>query len=288
VDAGTPSTYLRIKKRDCYLQVLENLTRYAHAGSQGGGRLALKYIFCNENCSDDDISGFAYAMLAIRPHQVWLTFDFSALASKQADTEDLGDYDFAKDIAAYARMYHVLKKHGVHAVHYTVGHLARVSVQGKILLERVLKEIEATEPHGPFPDLRLENFRESERNEPADQATFHISPLRLERPNGEGTRWSLENKRVLLAPACSQSIALASDPEIRKGRLLGFLDRDRTVQGKSINGLKVHGYGSITDLAPDAILVAAPGQHESEIVRTINRHTGRHMQVAVLGRVGSL
>ena len=77
LDAGTPSTFKALRGRDGYLQVLENLSRYAVAGSKGKGMLAAKYIFCESNCGDDDIAGFAYAMLALRPQKVWLTFDFS-------------------------------------------------------------------------------------------------------------------------------------------------------------------------------------------------------------------
>ena len=90
LDAGTPSSFMRLKKRDHYLQVLENLTRYAHAGSQGGGMLAVKYIFCDENCDDDDVAGFTYAMLAIRPQKVWLTFDFEPLCGLPGDSPDFG------------------------------------------------------------------------------------------------------------------------------------------------------------------------------------------------------
>jgi pyruvate-formate lyase-activating enzyme len=282
VDAGTPSTYMRIKKRHHYLQVLENLTRYAHAGSQGGGTLAIKYIFCNDNCSDDDIAGFVYAMLAVRPHQVWLTFDFSVLDGVRADTEDFGEYDFSRDIAAYAKMYNLLKKHGIEPVHYSTGHLALVSVQGKILLDRVIKEIEDTAPSSYPPDLILGNFRRKEKTAPIRTALFDTQPLRTIKDGQTRKPWSLQGKRVLLAPACPQSVALLSDPEIRAGRLIGFLDRDRMVQGKTIQGIVIHGYEAIPDLAPDVILVASPVQHQSDIVGKLARHAGESVQVAVL------
>jgi hypothetical protein len=284
VDAGTPSTYLRIKKRDHYLQVLENLTRYAYAGSQGGGMLAIKYIFCNDNCSDDDIAGFVYAMLAIRPHQVWLTFDFSVFLGQRADTQDVGDYDFSKDIAAYVKMYSLLKKHGIQAVHYTTGHLALVSLQGKTLLNRVLKEIEATVPTSYPVDLILENFRQKEPTETIRTASFHTSPLRITHPDQTAGAWSLLGKRVLLAPACPQSIALLSDSEIRTSLLLGFLDRDRAVQGKTIQEIAIHGYEALPDLAPDVILVASPLQHQDDIVRKLVHCTGESTQIVVLNQ----
>ena len=284
VDAGTPSTYLRIKKRDHYLQVLENLTRYAYAGSQGGGMLAIKYIFCNDNCSDDDIAGFVYAMLAIRPHQVWLTFDFSVFLGQRADTQDVGDYDFSKDIAAYVKMYSLLKKHGIQAVHYTTGHLALVSLQGKTLLNRVLKEIEANVPTSYPVDLILENFRQKEPTETIRTASFHTSPLRITHPDQTAGAWSLLGKRVLLAPACPQSIALLSDSEIRTSLLLGFLDRDRAVQGKTIQEIAIHGYEALPDLAPDVILVASPLQHQDDIVRKLVHCTGESTQIVVLNQ----
>lgn len=282
VDAGTPSTYLHIKKRDRYLQVLENLTRYAHAGSQGGGTLAIKYIFCNDNCSDDDIAGFTYAMLAIRPHQVWLTFDFSVLGQARADTEDFGDYDFSKDIAAYAKMYNLLKKHGIEPVHYTTGHLALVSVQGKILLDRTLREIETTASSDCSPELVIGNFRRQKPTETIRTVAFHTSPLRVMQPDHATEPWSLLDKRVLLAPACPKSIALLSDPEIRMSRLLGFLDRDRVVQGKTIEGHIIHGYDAIPELAPDVILLASPVQHQSDIVGKLAKYVREDTQVAVL------
>ena len=69
LDAGTPSTFKELRGRDRYLQVLENLSRYAVAGSKGKGMLSVKYIFCESNCGDDDIAGFAYTMLALRPRR---------------------------------------------------------------------------------------------------------------------------------------------------------------------------------------------------------------------------
>jgi hypothetical protein len=77
-------------------------------------------------------------------------------------------------------------------------------------------------------------------------------------------------------------VALLSDPEIRAGRLIGFLDRDRMVQGKTIQGIVIHGYEAIPDLAPDVILVASPVQHQSDIVGKLARHAGESVQVAVL------
>jgi len=284
VDAGTPSTYLRIKQRDAYLQVLENLARYAHAGSQGGGRLAMKYIFCHDNCGDDDIAGFVYAALAIRPHQVWLTFDFSVLQGVRADSEDFGGYDFSVDIAAYAKMFVLFQKHGVTPVHYTTGHLALVSRQGKVLMDRVMKEIEALSPSSTPPELILKNVRAEGAAEVPPTATFEMDPLRLSPPGQAFEPWSLRGQRVLLTPPCPLSISMLDDPQLREAELLGFLDRDRLVQGKSIQGLMIHGYEAIADLDPDLILVLAPEQHRADIVRQLLPHTREASRIVVLDR----
>ncbi|HSR10376.1 MAG TPA: hypothetical protein VLS90_02950, partial [Thermodesulfobacteriota bacterium] len=281
VDAGTPSTYLRLKKRDHFLKVLENLTRYADAGSRGGGLLAIKYIFCDDNCGDDDIAGFTYAMLAIRPYQVWLTFDFSVLNGVRADSEDFGGYDFAKDIKAYAKMYALMKKHGLTPVHYTTGHLALVSRQGKILLDRLYREIEEYESP-PLEDLVLKDFRREGNVGAVPPVPCETSPLRAGVPGKDQSAWSVAGKRVVLAPACPNSVCLLSDPEIRRAEIVGFLDRDRTVRGKTIHGVPIYGYEQISELNPDVVLVASPEQHRGEIVRTVSRYAGERNRIYVL------
>jgi len=183
LDAETPSTYLRLKQRDYYLQVLENLTRYAYAGSQNGGRLAVKYIFCSDNCSDDDIAGFTYAMLAIRPHQIWLTFDFVPLQDHPIHAKHLRNYDYSKDVAAYAKMHALMKKHGLNPVNYTESHLAAVCQQGKTLLDQVQQTTEMASSAQAAPELILNDFRRKESTARIRQTPFFIvSPLRIKMP----------------------------------------------------------------------------------------------------------
>lgn len=279
VDAGTPATYEHMKKRDGYAQVLENLARYAEAGRQGGGRLAMKYIFSADNCGDEDIEGFVEAVLAIRPHQVWLTFDFSVLYGVRADSDDMGGYDFSRDIQAYAKMFVRFEQHGITPVHYTVGHLALVSRQGRLLLDRVLKEIEAQRPahvvapEAPAPERLAETT-----------PIFEINPLRLARAGGAYEPWLLAGKRVLIAPPCPFSIATLQDPELAKAEILGFLDRDKMVQGKTIQGRPILANQAIADLAPDYILVIAPIQHRAEIVRQLMPHVDDPDRIVVLDR----
>ncbi len=284
LDSGSPSSFKRLKKKDFFLQVLENLSRYAHAGSQGRGMLAVKYIFCEDNCNDDDITGFTYAMLAIRPQKIWLTFDFEPLTGLPGNSPDFGDYDYSKHIAAYAKMYRLMKKHGLTPVHYTESHLAAVSQHGKILMERVLSEINRSTNHNS-PDLILRDFRQEEKPIPSiEPAHFETMPLRIKTPHQDPRPWSILGKRVVLAPACNLTTELLMDPDIKKGQLIGFLDRNPVLQGKSIEGITIHGYEAIADLDPEVILIASPEQHQADILQTLGKYTKQSVHIVVFER----
>jgi len=280
VDAGTPSTFFKLKKRDCFLKVLENLTRYAHAGHQDGGRLAMKYIFCRDNCSDDDIIGFVYAVLAIQPHQVWLTFDFSVLGGLAANSHDLGTYDPSKDIAAYAKMYSLLVKNGINVVHYTIGHLAAVCLQGQTLMEKVMQKIEEVMSSDNSTPI-LQGFIKDDDHIGPKPALFSTDPLCLMPVEQEQQSWSVAGKRILLAPACPLSIALLNDTDIGKDNIIGFLDRDCIIQGKTIQDKTIYGYDKIAELAPDLIMIAVPGQHREDIVREITQYTNEDEEIVI-------
>jgi hypothetical protein len=286
LDAGTPSSFRKVKGRDHFRQVLDNLTRYAMAGSKGGGMLAVKYVFCDSNCSEDDISGFSYAMLAIRPQRVWLTFDFFPLADLYPGQKEVGVYDYSKHIETYARMYLTLKKHGLEAVHFNKTHLGKVLKQGKDILDTALKTIDelAMQYSLNDPCLQLKDSRKAGSEDAPINLRFDILPLLLKAPQQEDESWSLAGKRVLIAPACQISCGLLEDPSIRESQLLGFLDRNPMMNGRDINGMKIHRYQDIPELAPDVILVAAPSQHMQDIVNTISQYKQEATRVVVLDR----
>jgi uncharacterized Fe-S cluster-containing radical SAM superfamily protein len=275
VDAGTPSSFLRIKKRDYFLQVLETITRYAEAGRQGGGMFAAKYIFCPDNCGDDDIAGFVYAVLAIRPQKVWLTFDFTPFGNLSDDYEGP---DYSALIAAYVKMYNLLMKNGIIATHYTEGHLALICRQGKNLLNKVLAEIDKSAFSSPAIVTSLSGDDHSSLN----LTHFKTMPLRVTMSEGDFEPWSLEGKRIVLAPACQLSVALLSDPDIRKGRIVGFLDRNPVLQGKSIEGITINGYEAIPALDPEIIIVASPRQHQQDILLQLSRFMNKPIHIALL------
>jgi wyosine [tRNA(Phe)-imidazoG37] synthetase (radical SAM superfamily) len=276
VDAGTPSTYKSLRGRDSYLQVLENLSRYATAGSKGKGLLAVKYIFCDSNCSDDDTAGFAYAMLALRPQQVWLTFDFSPMFLGKKD------YDYSEGIKAYVKLYLLLKKHGIEPFHYFKEAIATVSQQGRDIMDQVLSAI-GRKPSGKtvdVSDLIFNNFRDREPETVTEPDKCSINPLALRTRDGSLEKWSLEGKRVLLVPACPLTQKLLSDPEIQLADWIGFVDRNPIQQGKTIEGRMIYGYEVISSLDVDVILIAAPEKHRRDILNSISCNASGASQVA--------
>jgi len=278
VDAGTPSTFKALRGRDYYLQVLENLSRYAVAGSKGKGMLAVKYIFCDSNCGDDDIAGFAYAMLALRPQKVWLTFDFAPLYLRQSN------HEYEGQIEAYAKMYLLLKKHGIEAFHYYKEAIATVSLEGREIMNRILCAIERhsfsrTPGH---PDLIFKDFRKGEPVMRSELDKFSLRPLKLSTNNGSFTQWSLNGKRVLLVPACELTRVILSEPELQRADWIGFIDRNPIQQGKKIAEWSIYSYEAIPSLKPDIILVAAPEKHRRDILDEIFRNVSLDTPIAEL------
>jgi wyosine [tRNA(Phe)-imidazoG37] synthetase (radical SAM superfamily) len=278
LDAGTPSTYKSLRGRDHYLQVLENLSRYAVAGSKGKGMLSVKYIFCESNCGDDDITGFAYAMLALRPQKVWLTFDFSPLFLHQRD------HDYSKKVEAYAKLYLLLKKHGIEAFHYYKEAIATVSQDGKDIMNRILLGIEKERSATALgvPDLIFKDFRNREPLIRSEPDKFFINPLGLKRKDGISKEWSLAGKRVLLAPACPLTQKLLSNPEIQHADWIGFIDRNPIQQGKMIEGRSIYSYEGIPSLGVDVILLVPPEKHRLDILEAIACNTPASVQIAEL------
>lgn len=73
VDAGRAETYLRIKQRDLFDQVWENLCEYV----QIGVRVTPKYIMLPENCDERDLAGFVDRVVSIGATDVILDIDYN-------------------------------------------------------------------------------------------------------------------------------------------------------------------------------------------------------------------
>ena len=281
LDAGTPSTFNKLRGRDHYLGVVENLSRYAAAGSNGKGMLAVKYIFCESNCSDDDIAGFAYAMLAIRPQAVWLTFDFSPLFLHESN------HDYSGQIAAYAKLYLLLKKHGIEPFHYYKEAIATFSPEGRAIMNRIIAAIEkfGSEIAMDDPDLVFTDFRNPRPSVKSEPDKLSFNPLMLTGNGGPPERWSLRGKRVLLAPACPLTRELLSYRELQQADWIGFIDRNPILQGKTVNGRTIYGYESIPTLRADVILIAPPEKHRLAILDAVASVAPAGVKVAELDRL---
>lgn len=285
LDAGTPSTYDKIKKSKRYATVLETITRYTHAGNLGGGQLSVKYIYTQDNSGDDDVLGFVYAMLAIRPQEVWLTFDFDPLCDLPGDCADFGGHDYTRHIAAYAKTFVMLQKHGLEAIHFPEKHLAVVSLQGKILLEAAKTEISRLRQSAPqsSAQLRLENFRTHlSKTQVPKAAALTVSPLRIRHPGSEWQVLSLRKKRVALAPACTLSRQLLTNPELLEAEIIGFFDRDPVLHGKKIDGITVHPYADLSVQSLDFIVIAVPEHHQNNIAQTVTTFAGETTCILIL------
>ncbi|MBK9446525.1 MAG: radical SAM protein [Betaproteobacteria bacterium] len=269
IDCGTPSTYKKTKNANVFGRVLNTVARYAEAGSKGKGKLAIKYIFTENNCSDDDIFGFVYAMLAIRPQRIWLTFDFTPFAEIPPDSDNFGRFNFDKQITAYAKMYLLFKQHGQDVVHYTEGHLAKISKPGRILLQRVLDATAEATKGKHDARLILDDFRN-----PPEPNVARIIRAAL---NGQvvvdierGEVFDLKNKRVILIPATQKSIDLVSHPALANSRIVGFLDKNPNLEGKTLRGHRVTPYENAPEY--DYALISPPSQHRQEIITTVCHH----------------
>jgi len=292
VDAGTPSTFKSTKRADVYGKVIENCARYAHAAENSSGNFAVKYIFTDDNCSDDDITGFAYAMLAVRPQKVWLTFDFNPFGEIGGESEDFGNFDFAHQIDAYVKLFLLLSKHGLLPVHYSEGHLATISKAGRKLMDIVkrqinLKMLERVSTQEQREMLKLQDFRsketEQELNEPLPSIDqVRLSPLSLINSVGQSNPWSLENMRVVLAPAWQFSRKLMKVPEIAQADIVGLVDKSVAIHGKEIDGVEIHDYTALKELKPDVVLVAPPLQHRDAILRLVMANVDIDTRVVVM------
>ena len=99
IDSGTATTYKKLHGADVYNKVVENLIRYQNSGTNN---LQIKYIVCDNNRTDDDLYGFLFLILSIRPGFVIISVDFP-----------YGDKEIPLESAVFtAKMWYLLEKFG--------------------------------------------------------------------------------------------------------------------------------------------------------------------------------
>ena len=293
VDAGTASTYERTKRVDAYSKVLESLSKYASLGAGNGGALAVKYIFTDDNCSDDDVYGFVYAMLAIQPQKIWLTFDFTPFSIIPPDSEDFGEFDFTKQIKAYTKMYLTFKKHGLEPVHYSEGHLAKISKAGQKLLRDTLHEIskssfKLTRVDAHKEHMIIENFRLKQHARP-DVAelgpALEINYQSIEDLVAQLDKMVPLDHKIAIAPATEEVKKLLD--KLNGSRQISLLDRNVSLHGRRVQGASVYDYSELAHLDAQTVILIPPHQHREAIQQKIREYWPQSTPLLVCQKVFS-
>jgi pyruvate-formate lyase-activating enzyme len=86
LDAGRPETYVAMKVRDRFAQVLENLKIYSRAGAY----IAVKYIVTERNAGLDELDAFFDVMRDLRPNEIVADTDLRYPNAKPEIVDALG------------------------------------------------------------------------------------------------------------------------------------------------------------------------------------------------------
>jgi nitrogen regulatory protein PII len=269
LDAGTSHTYNKTKKSTKYETVLENIVRYSQAGRFGNGAVSVKYIFTKNNSGDDDILGFVYAMIACRPQEVWLTFDFDPLCDIPADAPNFGGYDYSIHITAYVKMYELFRKHGIVPIHYAEKHLAPASLHGKELLRMVKERLLTEYKIDKDLDLNMQNYRRlnDNNNKLKNRRVYYIDGSYLK--CGDDLISISENVfDIAIAPA-SHHVETTINELSEFFNVKFVIDKDVVYKGKKIGNLDIISYENIYSLKLDFIYVKATDEILEEVVDAI-------------------
>jgi hypothetical protein len=272
LDAGTSATYNKTKKSTKYETVLENIVRYSHAGRTGNGAVSVKYIFTENNCGDDDILGFVYAMIACRPQEIWLTFDFDPLSDLPANEPNFGGYDYSRHIDAYIKMYELFRKYGIVPIHYAEKHLAPASLHGKELLRIVKGRLRPEYLIQSDLDLRV-----GEQTPNTEQLTqthqnriFHLDGNLLKCGD---LSISVSDKRLDIGVAPASHHVESTIAELSKQfNVRSVIDKDIVYTGKKIGDVKIISYQDISVQKLDFIYVKATDEILADIIECIQNH----------------
>jgi hypothetical protein len=272
LDAGTSGTYNKTKKSTKYETVLENIVRYSHAGRNGSGAVSVKYIFTENNCGEDDLLGFVYAMIACRPQEIWLTFDFDPLSDLPANEPNFGGYDYSRHIDAYIKMYELFRKYGIVPIHYAEKHLAPASLHGKELLRMVKARLR---PEYLIQiDLDLRVIEQTSNTEQLTQThqnrIFHLDGDLLK---CDGLSISVSDKRLDIGIAPASHHVESTIAELSKQfNVQSIIDKDVVYSGKKIGSTQIFSYKDISAQKLDFIYVKATDEIIADIIECIQNH----------------
>ena len=103
LDAGTPSTFAKIRRGDIY-RAVDTLVKYRRTNTSN---MHLKYIITEENRNEEDLFAFVFLMVSLRPNLVHITPEYP-----------YGEMQIPHESVVFgARLWYLLKKYGDINIH---------------------------------------------------------------------------------------------------------------------------------------------------------------------------
>jgi hypothetical protein len=79
--------------------------------------------------------------------------------------------------------------------------------------------------------------------------------------------------KVVVVPASINSRKLIHSQKIANFKILNFIDKSKSIQGKLLDGIKISSYEELKNIDYEYILCLPPKQHEEDILMQINENT---------------
>jgi hypothetical protein len=193
-------------------------------------------------------------MIACRPQEIWLTFDFDPLGNIPANEPNFGGYDYSRHIDAYIKMYELFRKYGIVPIHYAEKHLAPASLHGKELLRMVKARLRPE--YLIQSDLDLRVVEQTPNTEPLTQTyqnrIFHLDGDVLK---CDGVSIPLSDRRLEIGIAPASHHVESTIAELsKKFNVRSIIDKDVVYTGKKIGGIKILSYQDIRLQKLDSII----------------------------------
>jgi hypothetical protein len=208
-------------------------------------------------------------MIACRPQEIWLTFDFDPLCNIAADEPNFGGYDYSMHINAYIKMYNLFRKYGITPIHYAEKHLAPASLHGKELLRMVKERLRDEYIIEDTLDLRLANatsFTEKSLSEYANRI-FYIDADML-RCGDIAIPIAQKSFNIGIAPASHHVESTISELS-NKFNVNYILDKDVVYKDKEINNISIIDYKDIRVNELDYIYIKTTDEILNDIIFSI-------------------
>ena len=211
-------------------------------------------------------------MIACRPQEIWLTFDFDPLSDLPANEPNFGGYNYSRHIDAYIKMYELFRKYGIVPIHYAEKHLAPASLHGKELLRMVKGRLRPE--YLIQSDLDLRVVEQTPNTEQLTQThqnrIFHLDGNLLKCGD---LSISVSDKRLDIGVAPASHHVESTIAELSKQfNVRSVIDKDIVYTGKKIVDVKIISYQDISVQKLDFIYVKATDEILADIIECIQNH----------------